>query len=681
MSNPRAEDNRSHPLLVSPYFTDLRQRPAIERRAASIHVHVDGEQGPSMADVAGTALRALACLLSQANGTQVGHVLQEIFNSLGVHNSWGKSGHCCWLAEKAVEWIQYPYRYAVSTRLIERLIEAQDDEQPSEMHRSLLGMIRTVFTVPTPVVNLSTSDVCANLVSLVLRRIAISPQDELLPKLVECIGALGTHVYYADQIHDLACEIIARISSIDSGGLSSRGPGYSRTEEERRIALRCLLASLGGLIKSSNRPHIPTQDGQQDKECGPTSAPSGIPEEPLSASKTSIDNSQKITIPNRTRIPLDVWQDTLSLLCDEDFAVRSDYARVLVLFIENEIPPDDVALAREESIDKDGVKTVRHLQDGPFRRAHSIKAILTGDGNIKRFLNALHASLFVLATSHHLGSSDSSIPSPPHSLEGEQDIDNQDNDAPQVNIIPSTPLHDSYSPGPQDESAQDQSQGSQSSQRKSLALSTATRKLSKIRRLLERTITRSHSGGTEKEVNAVSLSDYVHILSILRAVHERTPSQALMKGLPMLLALNQWCMAQCDSNLRRMAIKHIIVRSLEQLASTWDCAGLNELVRNVSEQIVNLTAVSDFPKVQAELPSSFPEEDLEPLFPDEEEMVPLDAMKSPSDERSASLDPASIISVLSQSPTVQLVTGLDETFIRRRLETLWTPENALRDCA
>ena len=130
-----------------------------------------------------------------------------------------------------------------------------------------------------------------------------------------------------------------------------------------------------------------------------------------------------------------------------------------------------------------------------------------------------------------------------------------------------------------------------------------------------------------------------------------------------------------------MAIKHIIVRSLEQLASTWDCAGLNELVRNVSEQIVNLTAVSDFPKVQAELPSSFPEEDLEPLFPDEEEMVPLDAMKSPSDERSASLDPASIISVLSQSPTVQLVTGLDETFIRKRLETLWTPENALRDCA
>lgn len=573
MCDCRAEDNRSHPLLVSTYLADFRSRPTMERRAASIHVHIDGEQGPSMADVAGTALRAFACLLSQANGTQVGYVLQSAFDSLGVHQAWGKTKHCCWLAEKSVDWIQYPYRFAVSTRLIERLLQAQDDETPSDMHRSLLDMIKTVFTVPTPVVNLSTSDVCSNLISLIMRRIAFGSRDELLPKLVDCVAALGTHVYYADQIHDLACEIIARITTIDNNGLSSRGSGYNRNEEGRRTALRCLLAALGGLIESSNRPHNSLTDGHEEihnEKLDVDLITASSEEGPLSSSKNSIENSQKITLPNRTRIPLDVWQDTLSLLCDEDFSVRSDYTRVLLLFIKNEIPPDDVALAREEVVDKDGVKRVRHLQEGPFRRAHSIKAILTGDGNVKRFLNALHASLFVLATSPNLGKPLSSPPSPSH-YDAEQETERQDGDPPQVNIIPSTPLNDNHSPGLQEEPIFDNSQGSQSSRRKSATLPTATKKLNKIRRLLERTITRSQSSDTATEEHRACLSDYIHILSILQAVHDRAPSRALMKGLPMLLALDAWCSAECDSDKRRVVIKHVVFRLLGRLGSVWEC--------------------------------------------------------------------------------------------------------------
>jgi hypothetical protein len=118
--------------------------------------------------------------------------------------TWAQVEHCCWVAKKTAEWAQYQYRYAIPTWLVERLVENQEI---TPMHKTLTAMVTAVFNSSTPLVNLSTSDIVSNLINLLLRRTSVNPDDDLLPALVECIASLGRHVYYSDQIQDLAVSL------------------------------------------------------------------------------------------------------------------------------------------------------------------------------------------------------------------------------------------------------------------------------------------------------------------------------------------------------------------------------------------------------------------------------------------------------------------------------------------
>lgn len=189
---------------TSPYLEEFRTRPALERRAASVHVHVDGDRGPSMSDVSNASLRALFCLLEHANGSHLGYIMRSSFDNLDELKSWSQVNHCCWVAQRFAEWSQYQYRYAVPTWLVERLLEHQDAATVTPMHTALAAMVTTVFNSPTPLVNLSTSDIISNLITLLARRTTIHAEDALSPAIIECIASLGRHVYYSDQIQDLA---------------------------------------------------------------------------------------------------------------------------------------------------------------------------------------------------------------------------------------------------------------------------------------------------------------------------------------------------------------------------------------------------------------------------------------------------------------------------------------------
>jgi hypothetical protein len=196
---------------ISPYLAEFRTRPAIERRAASIHVHVDGEAGPDTSEVSSAALRSLFSLLEHANANQLGHIMRASLDTLDIPSkdrpqskSWDQVEHCCWIAKKTAEWAQYQYRFAIPTWLVERLVENPEVTPTTHMQKTLAAMVTAVFNSSTPLVNLSTSDIVSNLINLVLRRTSIHPDDDLLPALVECISSLGRHVYYSDQIQDLA---------------------------------------------------------------------------------------------------------------------------------------------------------------------------------------------------------------------------------------------------------------------------------------------------------------------------------------------------------------------------------------------------------------------------------------------------------------------------------------------
>jgi protein EFR3 len=190
----------------SPYLMDLRSRPAVERRAASIHAHVDGENGPSAEDVVRASLRGLYCLVEHANGTQLGFVMQSLFEHLDAAGGWDDAERCSWLSLKIVEWSQYQYRYAVPTWLVDRLCRLEDNKKDGNTLHALTLMITSIFNSPVPLVNLSTSDIMANLTSLLLRKVEIEG-DPLTSELVESVSSLGRHIYYSDQIQDLAVSL------------------------------------------------------------------------------------------------------------------------------------------------------------------------------------------------------------------------------------------------------------------------------------------------------------------------------------------------------------------------------------------------------------------------------------------------------------------------------------------
>jgi protein EFR3 len=532
---------KEHP--NSPYLEEFRARPATERRAASIHMHVDGDKGPSMAEVTNASLQTLYSLLEHSNGAQLGQIMKAALDSLEVLKAWDKLEHCCWFAQKASEWSQYQYRYAVPTWLVERLLESQDVPTTTSLHNALAAMVTTVFNSPTPLVNLSTSDIISNLITLIIRRVSLDPGDPLLPTLVECIASLGSHVYYSDQIQDLAGDLINRLVVVEVQGIP-RAKGDS--EKARSQAIRCLLASLLELMNAATKDQDQDERRDQSKQVGASTS-----------FASSADAPPNVRASRRSRVSPDTWQDTLSLLCDRNYAVRADYSEALVSYLQKEIRK------RGDTTDEDGVKRVRPLVDGPIRQANNINLVMYGD-SATRFLNAIQAYVFILATS--TSTSPSASPTPTGISSG--DI------LPAVNVVPATPV----SSGPAVEAVEIQEQ-SQVQDRRSLTLTPRARKASVVQSLLDRVPAQVSPSAF------ASASDYAHILAVLTAAHEQLPIRGLLTGVPMLLALDGATkfndVPDCGTSQRWKAIKEVIARTWSLIAKVWDSTELAGVAQKV----------------------------------------------------------------------------------------------------
>jgi len=277
-------------------------------------------------------------------------------------------------------------------------------------------MLKTALTSTVPLVNLSTSDICSNLCAIMLRRVVQDTKDELLPELIDCIGALGTHLYYADQIHDLAVELIGRLVNVEVNGIGAKGRIY--TGSERAAALRCLIAALSSLIRTSSTSRCAVPSGEVSVKGGASSISSSDPGRTMTPGS---DRSQ------RTKIPPNVWQETLTLLCDENISVRADYARMLILYLKSEIQIEDPfrALLLKEV-------------DVPYQRILSERFSMGESSNASRFFHALFAAVYALATSSRLGLTFSASLTPVHSLEGlEGESVQTREDSVQSNMAPS----------------------------------------------------------------------------------------------------------------------------------------------------------------------------------------------------------------------------------------------------
>ena len=573
----RNENDKRDNVALNRFLSDFRSRPLLERRAASIHMHIDGEEGPSDGEVAHAALRALACLLSQSNGSQVSLSVQALLDSLGMHDGWGNRQRCCWVCQKSIEWIQYQYRYIVPMRLVDRLLEAQADAIPSDLHKTLAAMIKAAFTAPVPLANLSTSDICASLTNLLLRRITINPDDPLLPDIVACVGSLGTHIYYADQIHDLACEIIGRLSSIESFGLGGAGRGYGTHDRKREMALRCLTACLGQLIERSSESlhHSPTSNGHRPQESQASETTISALSEAGTATSVATEKPQThLPQVQRTKISPEVWQETLSLLCDENFSVRSDYSRVLISYIRTEIQHEPAG--QPDGSDPTTPKVAS-------QHAHNLYSVGHGENTTSRFLNALHAALYVLATAPRLGlPPSSSPPTPSHSSDAEAESEAEPSGGPLVNVTPSTPMPGQSFTDVTDAQESDALQRSTSTRRKSLGTNISPRKACRIRRILEWPMGGRSTDQQPSPDSSACLTDYAQMLQVLEVTHEHSAPRSLLTGLPMLLALRTWSVSECSSDHRKAAVDEVLCRQWKTLSRIWEVEALDEIVSKVS---------------------------------------------------------------------------------------------------
>ena len=494
-------------------------------------------------------MRALNALFEHSNGSQAAISMQAAIDSFNELSAWDKVDHCRWFAVRAAEWTQYQYRYAVPTRLVEYLVQDQDASQSTQRHGTVAAMITAVFTSPIPLVNLSTSDIISSLISVILRRVAKDPDDHLLPALVESIASLGTHVYYADQIQDLAGELISRLVVVETSGVLVNGK--ADLGRVRAQAVRCLLAGLLSLIHAAEIHDIAKEDGEDGK----TVHRAALAESSISAqaerNAKSPNSVGHIRPSRRTNVSPEVWQDTLSLLCDSDYAVRADYAATLVSYLDREIPK------LWDSTDVDGVKRIRPLAEGPTQQATVNFSILFGD-NTTRFLNALHAQCYVLATSNSLGiSSQAYTPSSQRSVNGDTPTEGS-NQTPEPQDVP-------------EDSAPS---------RRSVALP-RTRKTSVMQRALRNVPSKlSSMSGI-----SATLSDYSNMLAVLVAVHKNLPVRGLLTGVPMLLALDGAIQGDTSTDadaLQRMrVIREVLARTWLAIGNVWSCPGIVEIAQRV----------------------------------------------------------------------------------------------------
>ncbi|KIO30259.1 hypothetical protein M407DRAFT_20723 [Tulasnella calospora MUT 4182] len=669
-----AADVYSSTTSPSPYLVEFQpQRPIAQRRAPSIHIHVDGEKGPSFLDVIGAALRAFQALVARANAVQVPIILEALFTTFDTVQEcgWENLDLCRWLVAKVADWTQYQYRYAIPTRLLARLVDARDDPKPTSLHFALVTMITTVFTSPTPLINLSTSDILASLLNIITARLVIDPKDSLLPPLVDCVASLGTHIYYADQLQDLAEELVARLVSIQVTGLAGRGRhGNDKGREE---GMRCLIACLAGLFRVADEAHPPapklgmrkTSEHHRRVESGRFSGDSA---DAISLSRENAAASPEIQRQRRNKVPPEVWQDTLALLCESEYAVRSDYALALVRFLREEIKKEPFAVTGEKEKMDSASRSRKFSTEQP-------DLIGPADPGV-RFLNALHASAFTLALAPNLGLvSNTPSASSSSSLPGLSPI----------NIIPPTP---SGTPkgenGPSngvagepevalDEQATTTVQEPPHLVRRPTPSGARTRQASLGLSLLELPPSNPPIAPTP-----ATLSDFSHLLQVLTAVHETLPVRAILTGVPMLLALDAAVGSAGDNEdesvlHKRKAVRELLGRTWATIAAVWDCPVLKDQTEKVS---VIFAQGSSLPSSEGPSDNKFSQTGKPPVT---FASTPYSAIDPSILSSPYIIDPDVATSALAQNVHIQKATGLDELALKHRFSLAWSAEKAVKE--
>ena len=533
----------------SPYFTEFQARPRLsERRAPSLHAHIVGEKGPSTGDVVGGALRTLRDLVESCHSNQLNTVLTTMIDCLdgkvspsrrhsgeAAISGWKDRERCCWLAESIASYAMLGYRYNVPVSLMEQLVIGSTDTTGlSEKELTLMEMLISLFSAEKlSLVGIAPVELLNSLLDIVITRVRIEPKDALLPRLVQCIFAIGSHVYYIDQTNDMIEVVISRIAEVQALAVaaSTEDSANSWHQEVIRVMIACMVnlmlssePTLGTALPPSSRGD--TSDHLSlapSKGKGPSNSRINTPD--VHGGPTLVQGRSS----RRNPISPEIWQDTLPLLCEATYAVRAEYARALVLFLKQEFPASVRILGNGNE-----------LQNGIHLKQARLGAI--------RFLHALDATIYTLAISNRLGYAGPARASVPSAGPVIQEIsptpiyDSPRAVTPDTTKSTATPHRAVLTSRPQGERAGDgdstQTPPNLLARRSSKLVSLPLHRMN--RSPFEMTINEDVSGDTGASPAAVATAeDYLALSAILSTVLHELPLEGISTIVPMLIAIDR----------------------------------------------------------------------------------------------------------------------------------------------
>lgn len=603
-------------------------------RVQSLSAHVPGEKGPSTDDVSVAAFKALYDLVSQCHTAQASHVLDVVFEFLDKFG-WKDVERCCWLAKALAGAMLLQSRFVVPTRLVETLVNMPDDIPPSPKHSTILAMVTSVLTSHISLVGLAVTDILSSLINVIERRVSVDQKDALLPNLVTCVSSLGTHIYYADQINDIIEETALQMATIPV------------TNPARQEILRVLIHCMRGVMTAADvgdeqeatarevaRSSSPASDAP-NKGKSPVLEPS-LPASPVEPARRDLGR--------RNPIAPEVWQETLPFLCESTYPVRAAYARLLLFYLQTELPRD--------------------RQPEP---------------NIRRFCNALHAAVYTLAMSSRLGVGEpisSNPPSPtPRSSHADFKPSNEGDSPPRpaavtFTVSEPTPLP---TPLPTPQESLNRREGTRTSTPSGAA--TPPRKPIRGGRRVSLPFNKFQVEHPIAFDNVATPHDYTAIQHILQELHRAVPSSALLSGAPMLLALDNDAGTliitpgdQAWVAERRRACRESCALAWRSIGQYWD---------NTQAVEIATSALLSLPEPFV-IPSNLPRDT--GVLPPPDEAVPFNRIQNEGESsNSTALVPPSIVNSFASSQNVQSATKLDAETLHSRLDSRWTVEGAIRD--
>lgn len=223
-------------------------------------------------------------------------------------------------------------------------------------HLALTGMIQSLLRSDINLIGLSVMDVVLGLARQIKKlfqlrlgtgqdssslsndkadadkdQAACSPRRALVDRLEKCMGALATHVYYADQITDMVLVLMDRLQPGRSSSVASLPPGYEPETNEDGVPASPSAAHLPG-TQSPSGAHV----SSKTLRISALRVIKAIIE--VANPKTNGGGNRDLS---RNRVPMTVWEGTQWLLREPDELVRRAYVDALVTWLDRETTPAD----------------------------------------------------------------------------------------------------------------------------------------------------------------------------------------------------------------------------------------------------------------------------------------------------------------------------------------------------